>query len=69
MAPIKGDFAGFDLDITVITDSNMSKSQKKAMEAAYKSEFKRKLGVRHITESQIKQLDHIPIYGKIDMDF
>lgn len=65
----KTDFTGSDLDITVVTDKQIGTNQLKKFKEAYKAQFGKELGVRAIPEDQIKQLDYIPIYGKIDMNF
>lgn len=65
----KTDFKGVDLDITVVTDKKIPNNKLKEFKKAFKEKFKKELGVRPLPESQIQQLDHIPIFGKIDMNF
>lgn len=60
------DFKSRDLDTTLITDRPMSTSQQNRIKAAFKSEFGHDLGIRNIVDR--RQLDHIPMYGKIGLE-
>jgi hypothetical protein len=60
------DFTKRDLDITLITDKPMTADQQKRLWEAFQKRFKtHKLGIRNISDP--RQLEHIPIYGKLDL--
>ncbi|MCW6005128.1 hypothetical protein K1W54_11125 [Micromonospora sp. CPCC 205371] len=60
------DFGGKDLDITLITPRAMTRSEIRKLEELYSKEFKHPLGIRNVFDR--RELDHIPVYGKIDLD-
>ncbi len=60
------DFTKRDFDITLITDKKMTSGQLDKLKAAFKGRFKHDLGIRNVVDK--RQLDHLPIYGKIDLD-
>jgi hypothetical protein len=60
------DFTKRDFDITLVTEKEMTGGQINKLQAAFKSRFKHELGIRNFADK--RQLDHIPIYGKIDLD-
>ncbi|HEX3762053.1 MAG TPA: DUF4157 domain-containing protein [Kofleriaceae bacterium] len=59
------DFSGRDLDITLITDKQIGSAAQHRIESAFKAEFGHDLGIRNIVDR--RQLDYIPMYGKIDL--
>ena len=60
------DFSGKDFDITLITPRDLSNSEVEELMKLYKDRFKHKLGVRIVFDK--RQLAHIPVYGKIDLN-
>jgi len=59
-------FDGRDFDITLITDKPLSNAQTKRIQQAFKDAFGQDLGIRNIVDQ--RQLDYIPVYGKIDLE-
>jgi len=59
------DFKDRDLDITLITGTKLTNSMQDELRALYKARFKHDLGIRNIVDK--RQLDHIPVWGKIDL--
>lgn len=59
-------FDGRDLDITLITDKPLSNAQTKRIQQAFKDAFGQDLGIRNIVDQ--RQLDYIPVYGKIELE-
>ena len=63
---ISTDFSGKDFDITLITSRKLTNSEVEQLQKLYKAKLGHSLGIRNIVDK--KQLDYIPIYGKIDLD-
>jgi len=63
---ISTDFSKKDFDITLVTPIPLTKSEIKKLKELYKAKFKHELGIRNVSDK--KQLEHIPVYGKIDLD-
>lgn len=59
------DFSKRDFDITLVTNQKLSRSQTKALQDRFFEEFHHLLGIRNVVDT--RQLDYLPIYGKIDM--
>jgi F0F1-type ATP synthase delta subunit len=54
-----------DLDVTLVTEKVLSNKETKQLQSAFKAKFGHELGIRNIVGK--RQLDHIPVYGKIDL--
>jgi hypothetical protein len=59
------DFSKRDFDITLVTNQKISRNQTKVLQDWYFEEFHHRLGIRNVVDT--RQLEYIPIYGKIDM--
>ena len=60
------EFAGRDFDVTLITDTPMTNSQLARIKKAFKAEVGQELGIRNVSDK--RELAHIPVYGKIDLE-
>jgi hypothetical protein len=63
---ISTDFATKDFDITLVTSRKLTNAETQQLQELYKAKFKHDLGIRNVFDK--RQLDHIPIYGKIDLN-
>jgi hypothetical protein len=59
------DFADRDFDITIVSATTLSNSQREELMRLYKARFKHDLGIRNIDAAQVP---HIPVWGKIDLE-
>jgi hypothetical protein len=62
---VSGDLAGKDFDITLITSRAMTRSETEALQRAFQAKFGFPLGIRNVVDK--RQLDFLPIYGKLDL--
>lgn len=60
------DFTNKDFDITLITSRPLSRSEQAQLQALYRAKFGHDLGIRNVVDR--RQLSHIPVYGKIDLN-
>jgi len=59
-------FSERDFDITLVTSRKLTTSETKKLKELYKTKFKHNLGIRNVVDK--RQLTHIPVYGKIDLN-
>ena len=52
--------------VTLITSKKLTNSMQEELMKLYKARFKHDLGIRNITDK--RQLDFIPVWGKIDLN-
>ncbi|BAY24704.1 OmpA/MotB domain-containing protein [Calothrix sp. NIES-2100] len=63
---ISSDFSKKDFDITLVTSRKLTNTETRQLQELYKAKFKHDLGIRNVVDK--KQLDYIPVYGKIDLN-